>query len=95
MQGQIFASRLERKRRIAAMNNDEFDQFVLKFGKDILRFCRMTAGNAENGDELYQDTMLKLLEKRKNWNLCKIQRVTHYLWQFIFGRIRRKNMQTG
>ena len=65
MQGQIFASRLERKRRIAAMNNDEFDQFVLKFGKDILRFCRMTAGNAENGDELYQDTMLKLLEKKK------------------------------
>lgn len=47
------------------MNNDEFEQFVLKFGKDILRFCRMTAGDAENGDELYQDTMLKLLEKRK------------------------------
>lgn len=46
------------------MNNDEFEQFVLKFGKDILRFCRMTAGDAENGDELYQDTMLKLLEKR-------------------------------
>lgn len=47
------------------MNHDEFEQFVLKFGKDILRFCRMTAGDAENGDELYQDTMLKLLEKRK------------------------------
>ena len=47
------------------MNNDEFEQFVLKFGKDILRFCRMTAGDTENGDELYQDTMLKLLEKKK------------------------------
>ena len=47
------------------MNNDEFARFVLKFGKDILRFCRMTAGDAENGDELYQDTMLKLLEKKK------------------------------
>lgn len=46
------------------MNKDEFELFVLKFGKDILRFCRMTAGNAETGDELYQDTMLKLLEKR-------------------------------
>lgn len=45
------------------MNNDEFELFVLKFGKDILRFCRMTAGDAETGDELYQDTMLKLLEK--------------------------------
>ena len=47
------------------MNNDEFGLFVLKFGKDILRFCRMTAGDVENGDELYQDTMLKLLEKKK------------------------------
>lgn len=47
------------------MNNDEFERFILKFGKDILRFCRMTAGDAENGDELYQDTMLKLLEKKK------------------------------
>lgn len=46
------------------MNNHEFELFVLKFGKDILRFCRMTAGNEETGDELYQDTMLKLLEKR-------------------------------
>ena len=47
------------------MNNDEFDRFVLKFGKDILRFCRITAGDVENGDELYQDTMLNLLEKKK------------------------------
>lgn len=50
------------------MNNHEFEQFVLKFGKDILRFCRMTAGDTENGDELYQDTMLKLLEKKKLLN---------------------------
>lgn len=46
------------------MNKDEFELFVLKYGKDILRFCRMTATNVEAGDELYQDTMLKLLEKR-------------------------------
>ncbi|NBJ93903.1 RNA polymerase sigma factor [Parablautia muri] len=46
------------------MNRDEFELFVLRFGKDILRFCRMSAGDAETGDELYQDTMLKLLEKR-------------------------------
>lgn len=39
------------------MNNHEFELFVLKFGKDILRFCRMTTGDAEAGDELYQDTM--------------------------------------
>ena len=46
------------------MNRTEFEQFVLNSGKDILRFCRMTAGSTECGDELYQDTMLKLLEKK-------------------------------
>ena len=47
------------------MKTEEFEQFVHAYGKDILRFCRMTAGGRETGDELYQDTMLKLLEKRE------------------------------
>lgn len=68
------------------MNKDEFERFVLKFGKDILRFCRMTAGDAEKGDELCQDTMLKLLEKKKrldstqntkSYALC----TSIYLWK--------------
>lgn len=51
------------------MNHEEFERFVLWFGKDILRFCRMTAGDTEAGDELYQDTMLKLLEKQATLDL--------------------------
>jgi len=47
------------------MNNNEFEQFIQKNGKDILRYCRMLSCNNEDGDELYQDTMLKLLEKRQ------------------------------
>lgn len=47
------------------MNNNEFEQFVMDNGKDILRFCRMTCGDRESGDELYQDTMLKLFGKRQ------------------------------
>lgn len=47
------------------MNQNEIEQFVLKYGRDILRFCRMTAGEIEAGDDLYQDTMLKLTEKRQ------------------------------
>jgi len=46
------------------MNNEEFEQFILDNGKEILRFCRIIACDKETGDELYQDTMLKLLEKR-------------------------------
>lgn len=53
------------------MNNYEFEQFVQEYGKDILRFCRMTAGNDEDGNELYQDTMLKLMEKLKKLDALK------------------------
>lgn len=45
------------------MNEQQMDQLVQLYGKDILRFCRITAGNAEEGNDLYQDTMLILLEK--------------------------------
>ncbi len=70
----------------AAMNKEEFEQFVLKFGKDILRFCRMTAGDVENGDELYQDTMLKLLEKKKRLDSMQNTKsyalsISIYLWK--------------
>ena len=53
------------------MNKQDFEQFVIKDGKDILRFCRMNAGDTESGNELYQDTMLTLLEKR---NILSIER---------------------
>lgn len=71
---------------LAAMNNNEFERFVLKYGKDILRFCRMSAGDAENGDELYQDTMLKLLEKKKKLDSAQNAKsyalsTSIYLWK--------------
>ena len=50
------------------MSHEEFQQFVQNSGKEILSFCRMTCCDRELGDELYQDTMLKLLEKRKQLN---------------------------
>lgn len=50
------------------MNKKEFEQFVEDSGKDILRYCRMIAYSNEAGNELYQDTMLKLLEKRESLN---------------------------
>lgn len=46
------------------MNEQQMDQLVQIHGKDILRFCRITTGNVEEGNDLYQDTMLILLEKR-------------------------------
>lgn len=53
------------------MNEYQMEQMIHSFGKDILRFCRITAGNREDGDELYQDTMLTLLEKLDRLDECQ------------------------
>ena len=73
------------------MNNDEFELFVLQFGKDILRFCRMITKDIENGNELYQDTMLKLLEKKKRLDF--VQNTKSYALStslFLWKNKRRK-----
>lgn len=61
------------------MDKDEFEQFVTEHGKDILRFCRMNAGSTERGNELYQDTMVKLLEKQKKLDVA--QNIKSYAMQ--------------
>lgn len=48
------------------MNNYEFEQFIQENGNDILSFCKMQTMNVEYGNELYQDTILKLMEKQEN-----------------------------
>ena len=53
----------ERGKERGNVTRQEFDQFVSENGKDILRFCRMNAGGAAEGDDLYQDTMLTLWEQ--------------------------------
>lgn len=58
------------------MNNFEFEQFVQENGNDILSFCKMHTMNVEYGNELYQDTMLKLLEKQEK--LDSVQNVKAY-----------------
>ena len=45
------------------MTEFEFDNLVKIHGKELLRFCRVTADGPE-GDELYQEMLLKLWEQR-------------------------------
>lgn len=44
-----------------------FQRFVEEHGTDILRFCIILTGSREQGNDLYQDTMLSLLEKKKKF----------------------------
>ena len=58
------------------MEKEQLAQIIAAYGTDILRFCRITTGSSVEGDELYQDTMLVLLEKRNN--LDEAQNVKAY-----------------
>lgn len=53
------------------MDKSKAEQIAELCGRDVLRFCRITAGNTEEGDELYQDTMLILLEKQERLDLTQ------------------------
>lgn len=72
------------------MTKQKFDEFVLAHGRDILWFCRMTAGNAHEGDELYQDTMLTLLEHLDRLDEKITVKVMHFLWQSGSGKSQTK-----
>ena len=48
------------------MEKEQLAQIIAAYGPDILRFCRITAGSSVEGDELYQDTMLVLLERQND-----------------------------
>lgn len=50
------------------MTDAEFDRMVAEFGRDIYRFCKLETGDPHLGDELYQDTMLMLWERRQKLN---------------------------
>ena len=44
------------------MSEIQFEEFITLYGKDILRFCRITSDSDSEGDDLYQDTLLKMWE---------------------------------
>lgn len=47
------------------MSNQSMSEIIETYGRDILRFCRFATGSLEDGDELYQDTMVYLMEHPK------------------------------
>lgn len=77
------------------MSDTEFESFVMNAGPDILRFCRIITNNKEQGDELYQDAMVLLLEKRVSLKAEQNSKsyalsVAVLLWK----KQKEKNMQT-
>lgn len=48
------------------MTKQELTECIDTYGRDIYSFCRHLTGNAQEADELYQDTWLKVVELLEN-----------------------------
>ncbi|MCM1542681.1 MAG: RNA polymerase sigma factor, partial [Blautia sp.] len=50
----------------AVMTKQELTECIDTYGRELYSFCRHLAGNAQEADELYQDTWLKTVELLEN-----------------------------
>lgn len=44
------------------MTQNELENCIHEYGKEIYSFCRNLAGNVQEAEDLYQETFLKLME---------------------------------
>lgn len=44
------------------MRQEELEQYIREYGRDLYSFCRSVTWNLEEAQDLYQDTFLKLYE---------------------------------
>ena len=47
------------------MKKEELEEFILKYGTDLMKFCKITTNDDELAMELYQETMLRMVEHYK------------------------------
>lgn len=47
------------------MTDFELEQFITEYGEDIYSFCCCLTGSRQEADDLYQETFLRAVEKRK------------------------------
>ena len=57
--------------RTLNMKKEELEQFILKYGEILMKFCKITTNDSELAWELYQDTMLRLVEHYKKLDISE------------------------
>lgn len=53
------------------MSQEELENYIYSYGKDLYSFCCSVTRNRQEADDLYQDTFLKLYEIRENLDVNK------------------------
>lgn len=47
------------------MSQEELEEYIYAYGKDLFSFCCQVTGSRQEAEDLYQDTFLKMYEVRK------------------------------
>lgn len=68
------------------MTHVELEQFIAEYGTDIYSFCCCLTNNRQEADDLYQETFLRAVEKRKYLDSCQnpksyLLSVAVHLWR--------------
>ena len=53
------------------MSQEELENYIYAYGRDLLSFCRSVTGSRQEAEDLYQDTFLKLCESRNSLRIKK------------------------
>ena len=53
------------------MTRREMEQLLIRYGQDIFGFCCYLTGSRDVGEELYQETMLKMIERMESIELLE------------------------
>lgn len=51
------------------MNQEELENIIYAYGRDLYSFCRFITHNGHEADDLYQDAFLKLCEMRETLHI--------------------------
>src|SRR5215471_4551084 len=64
-------------------DHGEFDRLVKRWEEPIRRLCARMTGDAHRGEDLKQDTFLRLFERRKDY--LPTGRFSTYLWRIALN----------
>lgn len=75
------------------MKKEELEEFILKYGTDLMKFCKITTNDDELAMELYQETMLRMVEHYKKLEVSENIKAWAISTAINLWKIRKENMR--
>ena len=88
------------QRKESSMTRREMEQLLVRYGQDIFGFCCYLTGSRDQGEELYQETMLKTIERMGSIQLIEsgtegLLHVRNYCMGIAIRQYRKTRQREG